>query len=425
MAKIIPFRGLLYNPDRVSANEVLAPPYDIISPEHKDILYGKSPYNIVRVDFGRKLPGDDHITNRYSRAKTSLAQWEKEGVMVRDDMPCYYACEVAYELPGNKKKNLRGILALLKIEELGQGVYPHEATHSKPKADRLNLMKACLANVSPIYSLYNSPARITSSLLEGLGGDPHISAQDPDGAVHSLYKIDDPEKIALITQELYDKSVFIADGHHRYEVALEFKREMDAMGCPNEFFPAEDACASRPWDYVLMFLANMADEGITILPTHRMIKGIAGKEEIFSKLAADFTFQTISGATDVLEIVAAGEKNTFGLYLYGEDSWHVLRYRENDRLKDLPPALGHLDVVVLHELILKRDLGITDIAYEMDVREAMGRVRRGDFDGVFFLNPTGVQDVERVALSGLRMPPKSTYFYPKLLTGMVINSFKH
>ncbi len=422
MAKVLPFRGFLYNPDKVSGDEVIAPPYDIISPGYREVLYRKSPYNIVRIDFGRGMPEDTEKENKYTRACSYFEQWVREGVLVRDDKPAYYAYEIDYALAGEGKK-LRGILAMVKIEELGKGVYPHEATHSKPKADRLDLMRACFANISPVYALYNSPEKIASGIVRTVGTTPYFSARDTDGAVHKLYKISGTAQTGLITKELYDKPVFIADGHHRYEVALEFKREMDTLHASGKLAGEEFADGSHPWDYVLMFLANMSDDGISILPTHRLVKGIA-KEKVFGKLEKDFHIRKAPLTTDILEAISKSGKDTFGFFMDGDEHWHILEYK-GDGLKDIPPALKDLDVVVLHELILKRDLGITDIAFEMDVKEATERVRRKEFDGVFFLNPTGVDDVERVALSQLRMPPKSTYFYPKLLTGMVINSFKN
>ncbi|MEW6738285.1 MAG: DUF1015 domain-containing protein [Nitrospirota bacterium] len=405
MAKIIPFRGILYNPAKVSGDEVIAPPYDVITSEYRDVLYQKSPYNIVRIDFGKELPDDAGSTNKYNRARDSFEQWLKEGILVRDEKPAFYAYEIDYSLYG-ENKTLRGILAMVKIEELGKGVYPHEATHSKPKADRLNLMRSCLANISPIYSLYNSPEKITSMILDGIEEAPYISAHDAAGAVHKLYRISEESHIDSIIKELSDKAVFIADGHHRYEVAMEFKREM----------------GEGPWEYVLMFLANMSDAGIAILPTHRMVKGIK-REDVLGRLEPDFAIQTCGLECDIVERLSHEGKNTFGLYLGSNERWYILKYKGTD-LEDVPSVLRSLDVVVLHELIIKKDLGITDVAYEMDIAESIKRVRKGDFDAVFFLNPTGVDDVEGVALSGLRMPPKSTYFYPKLLTGMVINSFK-
>jgi uncharacterized protein (DUF1015 family) len=415
MAKVIPFKGILYNHDKISGDAVTAPPYDIISPEFREQLYQKSPYNVVRIDFGKEMPDDSGDNNKYSRANGFFKKWLEEGILIRDSEPAFYAYEIDYTVSG-QKKTLRGILALIKIEELGNGIYPHEATHSKPKADRLNLMRACLANTSPIYSLYNSPDKVTSNILNNIRENPYITAKDSDGAVHKLYRIADSSSINAIAKELSDKPVFIADGHHRYEVALEFKKEMDnsKLRTPNS--------EPKPWDYVMMFLANMADEGITILPTHRMVKDISRKEDVVGKLKSDFDIYELQMDSDIIRTISKEGKNTLGLYLHFEKEWHILKYKGH-KLEDIHPALNSLDVVLLHELILKRDLGITDVAYEMNANEAIRRVHDGDFDAVFFLNPTGVDDVEKAALAGLRMPPKSTYFYPKLLTGMVINKF--
>ncbi len=414
MPKVSPFKGLLYNREKVSGSDVIAPPYDVISPEYKDVLYDKSPHNIVRIDFGKEMPGDTESSNKYTRSSAMLAEWTREGILVRDDAPAFYACEMDYT-DMVQKKMLKGIFGLVKIVELGNGVYPHEMTRSKPKADRLDLMRHCMANVSPIYSIYNSPERVTSKILDSICDEPYLTAEDSDGAVHKLYRIADPAKTELISKELSDKAIFIADGHHRYEVALEFKKEMDLKTGRTDDEP-------RPWDYVLMFLANISDEGITILPTHRMVNGISGKEAVVEKLGADFEFKELPPDADISSVILKEGKHTIGLYLNTERKWYMLKYL-GGKLKDLHPSLNSLDVVVLHELILKRDLGITDVAYEMDVNEAIKQVHGGGYDAVFFLNPTGVDDIEGVAYANLRMPPKSTYFYPKLLTGMVINKF--
>jgi uncharacterized protein (DUF1015 family) len=406
MAKIIPFKGILYNSGKVSGDDVIAPPYDIISPEQREVLYQKSPYNIIRIDFGKDMPNDDEKNNKYTRAKEYMDKWLKEGIFLRDEKECFYAYESEYTVSGEKKR-LRGIVALVKIEELGKGIYPHEATHSKPKTDRLNLMRACKANISPIYSLYKSKEMITSSIIENIKDAPLISAHDFDGAIHRLYRISDSLAIKSIIDELSDKPVFIADGHHRYEVALEYKKEM----------------GEGPWDYVMMFLANMVEEGITILPTHRMIKGIK-REEVLSRLKPDFDVESCGLECDIKKKLILEGKNTIGLYLGSNENWYILRYKGTD-LEDVEPPLKDLDVVILQELIIKKDLGITDVAYEMDIEKSLRKVKKGDFDAVFFLNPTRVEDVEKVALAGKRMPPKSTYFYPKLLTGLVINKFNN
>ncbi len=414
MATVVPFRGILYNQRKVSGEDVFAPPYDIISPEMRGDLYDRSPYNIVRIDFGMEEPGDTEDRNKYTRSRQYLSDWLREGILTRDERPCFYAYTVEYEHRG-KPETLRGLVAAVRIEELGKGVYPHEATYSKPKADRLDLMRACSGNVSPIYSLYHSPARVTSGILQRCcTGETVISGKDASGALHSLRRIADDPSIEAIREELSDRPVFIADGHHRYEVALEYRDEMDARHAVKE----GDV---RPWHFVMMFLANMADDGITILPTHRMIEGFA-EAEILSRLNPHFAVERRSLDEEMTRIMTGSGKNSFGLYGGNGKDWCLLKYRGGG-LDDMHPAFRDLDVVVLHELILKRDLGISEFGYEMDVSRAMAKVRSGEYSAVFLLNPTTVGDVERVALANLRMPPKSTYFYPKLLTGTVLNSF--
>jgi uncharacterized protein (DUF1015 family) len=413
MPKVLPFNGLLYNREKIAGDEVIAPPYDVISPEQKDALYEKSPYNIVRVDFGKELPGDSDKENRYTRAGALLDRWMGEGILVRDDKPAFYAYEIDYTI-GGRRMALRGVFSLVEIVELGSGVFPHEQTKPKAKADRLDIMRHCMGNLSPIYAIYNSTERVTSRILES-PGEPYLTAHDADGAVHRLYRIDDPARTHQVSAELSGRPLFIADGHHRYEVALEFKREMDAKTNRADTAP-------KPWDYALMFLANTEDEGLTILPTHRMVKGLAERAVVFEKLDADFDIAELPSGADLSAVISGMGRGAFGFYSGAEKKWYTLKYR-GGRLNDQHEFLRDLDVVILQERIINRDLGVTDVAYEMSVDVAVGRVHAGEFDAVFFLNPTGVDDLERVAGAGLRMPPKSTYFYPKLLTGMVINKF--
>ena len=416
MAEVVPFKGVLFNVPKLSkrsGEELLAPPYDIITPEEQQALYDKSPYNIVRIDFGKKNPDDDEQENRYARAKALLESWLKEDALVVSNTPCFYAYEIAYAIRG-EAKTLRGVLGLVKLEALGKGnIHPHEYTHSKPKKDRMDLMRYCKANVSPIFSLYNAPEKKTSRLLaETCRTKPYIEARDADGAMHRLWQIEDKDAILAITAELRNKAVFIADGHHRYETALEYQKEMRKKDGPSD--------SSRPYDYVLMFLANMADEGLTILPTHRLTKDLP--QDALDLLAEDFDVQEMQQSTDIAAAIA-GKRDVYGLYT-GGSTWHRLSYK-GEGIHGVPPALRDLDVTVLHDLIFKQLLDIETVSYEMDVQKCLQAVRSGEFKAAFFLNPTGVYDVERVALASLRMPPKSTYFYPKLMTGMVLNIFNN
>jgi uncharacterized protein (DUF1015 family) len=412
MAKIVPFRGTLYNTSKVSIEDVLAPPYDIITPEYREELYRRSPHNIVRIDFGKEQPGDGDADNRYTRARRYLDSWVSDGVFVRSERPSFYAYEMSYRIRGEEKR-LLGFLGLVKLEELGKGsILPHECTQSRPKQDRLNLLRSCEANISPIFSLYKSAEKRVSTLLSRISmTKPYIESKDADGAVHRLWQIEEENDTETVMEELEGKTIFIADGHHRYETALEFQREMSA----NRTSLKDEG----PFDYVLMFLANMSDKGLTILPTHRLAKEIPN--DISTVLRKFFDVEPVKADFDIGKVIS-GKGHVFGFFQNSERVWYLLKYKGGD-LSEVRPELRDIDVIILHELLLKKILGTTEVAYEMDINKALDKVRSGQFGAAFFLNPTRVEDVEMAALSSVRMPPKSTYFYPKLLTGIVINSF--
>lgn len=413
MAEVIPFKGILYNTAKVSGGDVMAPPYDIITPELRKSLHEKSPYNIVKIDYGEENNGDNETENKYTRAASYLNLWLTEGTLTISGKPCFYAYEMEYKTGGEDKK-LFGLFGLVKLEEFGQGIYPHEMTHSKPKADRLSLMTACRANTSPIFSIYNSPEKKASGVIAAtIRAEPYMMAKDPDGAFHRLWLIEDDADINTIVQDLKGRSIFIADGHHRYETALEYQRIM------RQEFPS--ATGAEPYNYVLMFLANIADGGLTILPTHRVVRHTA--EDVIEALKKYFKVTPLSRGDDIVDAIR-GEHHTFGLYLKEGDEQYVLKY-SGEGLKEMSPALKELDVTILHDLIFKDLLKVSSIVYEMEPSAAKKKVKDCMYNAVFFLNPTKVEDVERVALSSLRMPPKSTYFYPKVMTGFVINSLKN
>ncbi len=412
MAEIVPFRGILYNVSKVSIEDALAPPYDIITPECQEELYRKSPYNIVRVDLGKEQHGDSETDNRYTRARRYLEAWRQEGILIRSKRPAFYAYEMSYRI-NEEEKRLLGFLGLVKLEELGKGsIHPHECTYSKPKQDRLNLLRSCEANISPIFSLYKSAGNRISTLLSRITmAEPYIEARDAAGAVHRLWQIDEKKDIEIIKKELEDKAVFIADGHHRYETAFEFQREMREK--------RTSSTGTEPFDYVLMFLANMLDEGLTILPTHRLLKEIPADPN--TMLSEYFEIEPVEADFDIANRIS-GKRRIFGFFQNGSEVWYILKYKKGN-LSEVCPDLREVDVIILHELVLKKIFKVTDIGYEMDVNNALDKVRSGQFSAAFFLNPTKVEDVEKAALSSVRMPPKSTYFYPKLLTGIVINKF--
>jgi len=413
MAEIIPFKGFLYDASKVAIEDVLAPPYDIITPEWRESLYTKSPHNIVRIDFGKEEPGDNETENKYTRAKRFFDVWIKDGILIRNDKPSFYAYEIIYTIHGVRKR-LPGFLCLVKLEELGKGsIYPHECTHSTPKRDRLNLLKACKANTSPIFSLYKSQADGISGILSRVTlTKPYLQAADISGNLHRLWQIDRTEEIETIKKELADKAVFIADGHHRYETSFEYQREMSIK--------KGSASGGEFYDYTLMFLANLMDEGITILPTHRLIKEIP--KDIHKMISRYFEIEMVANDFDIRKKLS-GRKNVFGFFRKQEKVWYILTYRGRN-LSEVHPDLRQIDVFILHEMILKKILLNAEISFEMDISKALDQVNHREYAAAFFLNPTQIEDVEKSALSSMRMPPKSTYFYPKLLTGLVLNQWE-
>ncbi len=422
MADIIPFNGILYNPERVNPSLTTAPPYDIVTPEFKEELYNRDPRNIIRIDFGKDSDDDNDQENRYTRAAAYLSDWLKEGTLLHDPEPAFYCYEIDYAIKGAGRKT-RGFLAAVKIEDLGSGrIHPHEMTYSKPKSDRLNILRYCNANTSPIFSLYSSRERITSSILEKLvTSAPLIEAENGEGFKHRLWRISDSADREKIREELSNRDVFIADGHHRYETALEFKKEMEGRG------PGKTG--EESFNYVLMFLSNMEEEGLSLLPTHRIVE-IDSDIHIKEELTKYFDLQKISSPEASEEdamakmLKAMGQHDhSFGMFLPNTGSYYTLSFTGSGIDMDIPEVLKTLDVTVLHKFIFEDLLKIGHYEYEMDPATAVNRARTGSFEAVFFLNPTRLHDLKKVALAGHRMPPKSTYFYPKLLTGMVMYLF--
>lgn len=410
MTEFLPFKGILYNNSAVRGTDVLAPPYDIITPEIKEELYDKSDYNIVRIDFGKAYPGDDISSNKYSRASHYLSEWLSKGILRKHDKEAFYVYETEYYFSGKKMK-LRGIIGKLRLRQFGEGIYPHEETHSAPKEDRLKLMRTCGANISPIFSLYNSPDRIASGIMREKSSEaPYMEGIDDLQVIHRLWIVDDESAVRAISEDISGKSIFIADGHHRYETALAYQKEMRI---------SQGISQDAPFDYVMMSLFNIADSGLTILPTHRLID--KAPDNLLDLLSPYFEISAINTDTNIMQVIAEYD-HAIGMYLHTNDNFYLLRPMGID-LEELHPALRELDVVVLHELIFSKLINAGIITYEMDAWRCMDMVKKGKHQAVFFLNPTKVQDIERVARNSLRMPPKSTYFYPKLLTGFVINPF--
>ncbi|MEK6814054.1 MAG: DUF1015 domain-containing protein [Nitrospirota bacterium] len=438
MADIAPFRGVVFRPAGKALGRRMAPPYDIISPALQRDLYRRDQYNIVRLEFGKVSPRDNEKNNRYSRAARDLARWLRAGILGRDEAPALYPYAIDYKA-GRTKKVLRGFLCALGAEPYETGaVLPHERTLSKPKTDRLSLLRACRANFSPIFGLYDDPRRkISRAMASAYRKKPFLRVADDNGAVHALWRLTDPKTIQSVQRELSRRPVFIADGHHRYETSLAHREECRAAGSVPGDRPA-------PCDRIMIYLAGMEDPGLTILPTHREIRNLPHFDpaRILEALSASFRAESVSAPRDKLarKLVdkmeeAGGRGPAFGLVLSGAPMGFLLTPRPA-ALKSLPRGLPapvrRLDVTILHNLAFERGLGIstedlarqTYVTYTKSADEAVANALSGSAQMVFLLNPPKVRDVRDVARDRAVMPQKSTYFYPKILTGPVLNVFE-
>lgn len=435
MANVIPFKGLRYNTemfDNLSA--VTAPPYDIISPEEQSSLYEKSDYNIVRIDFGKTEENDNESCNKYTRAGAFLTEWIEKGILKREEKPAFYIYEQIFE---HNKTNvsLKGIIAAVEIEEFEKKIIlPHEETLSKAKADRFDLMTATDANLSSIYSLFLDEDNGVQSLIQRLSEKkPDISFVTGDNITQNLWIITDEADTAAISESFRKKQLFIADGHHRYETALHFRNKKRA-----ENPDAKDSS----YDYVMMLLTSMSDGGLLVFPTHRLIKDVPDFDEnnLVDRLTEDFGVAKIyltekDYAGTITESISSDiNKKCFALYT-GNDYYYRFELKNSKAIDNYvtgkSEAYKQLDVTLLHSLVLERFLGIDqnnmanqkNLSYTRDSNEAIELVRSGAYQCSFLLNSTHVSDIKEVSLANEKMPQKSTYFWPKPVTGIVLNKF--
>ncbi len=439
MAKIVPFRGLRYNLERIAnPGSVMAPPYDVISPALQEDLYRRSPFNVVRLILGRTDKQDNEQDNRYTRAAVDFTAWQKEGILARDQEPSLYLYDQEYVREDGERVLRKGFIALTRLEDFSSGVVkPHEKTLAGPKTDRLHLTKACAANFSPIFSLYSDSCCVLEALTRKLReSPPTLAVTDDDQVQHRLWQVSDRSIIAKAQELLDNKPLFIADGHHRYETALNYRnymREKNPQYTGKELF-----------NFVLMYFANMEDQGMQIFPTHRLLFNLTdfhlepfleALEEFFKveKVTIDPTDRGARADARNRLREKGQEGHSLGLFAGGQ-TLYLLTLRDEkvmDRFfpPKAPKALKTLDVSVLHRLILEGILGITAEAQEQQTHikyvkgfdDPFEMVQCGEFSLAFLMNPTRMNEVRDVANAGEKMPQKSTYFYPKLLTGLVIN----
>ena len=443
MADILPFKGVLYNPEKVKdLSRVATPPYDVISPEEQERFYSRDKYNFIRLDLGKEFPEDTGRNNRYTRAADCLSGWRSDKILVQDNEPSIYFYELTYDIQGGLQKIMKGFIALCRLEDFKTGkIVPHEYTLSKPKSDRLNLLKACQANLSLIFSLYSSPnSRINSSIEKNIGSSaPGIDVFDDNNTRHRLWSVSDTAIIDLIKNEMKNNTVYIADGHHRYEASLNYRNELREKGATtgNE----------NPSDYIMMYFANMDEPGLTVLPTHRLLYNLPeskvkriteGLNSNFQLKYFPFSLNGESGARkQLLDAMknAAPKEHLMGMYIKGDSRYILLSIKDEALMQKgssaKPFAWRRLDVAILQSLILEDILGLSEeslkkqenLSYVKDIEEALQKVNSGKYQIAFLLNPTKIEEIRDVTGAGERMPQKSTYFYPKFFTGLVFYKF--
>jgi uncharacterized protein (DUF1015 family) len=415
MADVQPLRALHYDPAVVGPlADVVAPPYDVIDANQRAALIARSPFNVVAIDLPEGEP------DKYETAHELFESWQLEGALVRDDDPALWAHTQDYTGPDGVRRTRRGFFCRVRIEDYGPGrVRPHERTHPGPKEDRLRLTRATRANISPIFSLYSDPAETAwKALAPSTEQPPWADITDADGTVHRLWRVSDPAAIAAAQAGALDAELLIADGHHRYETMQAYAEEIGGEGDHR---------------YILMCLVALEDPGLTVFPTHRLIGGLDERRWQALDEALQRDFEIVEVPIDELTPTPGEGKLELGFF-DGRDGRALRLTLKDQAIADaaLPghsDAYRHLDTGVLETLLLKNALDYSDddishfngLFYARDTAEALAMVRSGDYDAAFLMRPTPVGQVREVAAAGENMPPKSTYFFPKLLTGLLFN----
>ncbi len=425
MAEIAAFRAVRYDPAKVGSLEaVTAPPYDVLSPDDQAALYEASPYNIVRIMLNRAEEGDNPELHPYERAAACLKEWLAGGIMVEDERPALYVYRQSFADPDTGERLRRtGFLCALKLEPYAAGVVlPHEETRTKARQDRLRLMRATDTNPEPIFGLFEDEAGQAQLCLERVAAAAPLMRVVHGTEEHEVWRVDEPGAIAHVAEQLRDRHVWIADGHHRYETGLAYRAERkDVLG---------DAAGAS---HILIALVPFSDPGMLVLPTHRLVRGIdaARIADLPERLTRRFDVQAVEPASLGRAMLPDGPGcHRFGL-LTGDGAW-VLTLRDLGRMAQVAPDHGedwrNLDVSVLQALVLDESLGIRaadlattpNIGYTRDRAEAEEGVRAGEWQAALLMNRPTADEVRRVALAGEKMPPKSTFFYPKLLSGLLL-----
>jgi uncharacterized protein (DUF1015 family) len=420
MADVQPLRALHYDPAAAGPlQDVVSPPYDVIDSDQRAALIERSPNNVIAVDLPQGEP------DRYAAAREQFERWQQQGVIVRDEQPAIWAHTQDYTGPDGQRRTRRGFFCRVRIEGYGPGrVRPHERTHPGPKEDRLRLTRATRANISPIFSLFSDPADAAWTALEPATSQPPWGeVTDAENTVHRIWRVADASAIAAVQGATRDAELLIADGHHRYETMQAYAEEVEAAGTP----PNDEH------RYILMCLVALQDPGLTVFPTHRLVNKLdePRRQALADVLARDFDMREVS-AEEVAPQPGSGPLE-LGYVSSKDERCYRLTLKDqaiaDAALSGHSEAYRHLDTGVLETLLLKGSLGLSDddishfngLFYARDTAEALRVVRTGEYEAAFLMRPTPIEQVREVAAEGENMPPKSTYFFPKLLTGLLFN----
>jgi uncharacterized protein (DUF1015 family) len=439
MAEISPFRGILYNQEAIGdLADVVAPPYDVISGEGAEKYFARHERNSIRLILGKGSQSSGERSSMYRQAAQVFNSWIDEGVLRQDPHPAIYVYSQRYALPDGSSRERFGFIARLKLEDFDKGIImPHEFTFNRPREDRLNLMRACRANFDQIFCVYPDTQKKVDGALEEVANNEKETCclVDEEGIVNRLWTVVDPATVGFILEQMADKKVLLADGHHRYEAALAYRDEMRRAGEGGEAA-----------EYMMAYMVNMYAPGLSILPYHRMVKGLEGLNvlKLLQTLSDRFLLREVKSLTGETprqtlkrllerELENEGrEGKAFGMYGKECGFWILRSMEDQSDQEDLPIAdhlLSELDVTILHQQVIIPLLGIDSretgeaggIRYTSDPYEALAVVESSESDAAFFLNPANIDEIMAIAGAGGRMPQKSTYFYPKPITGMVIN----
>ncbi len=455
MAQVYPFRAFRYNPTRAPFDRVLTQPYDKISPAMQEKYYAADPHNLIAVEKGRSYPGDTPENNVYTRAAAALEDWIRNHVIVQDPAPSFYVCTQEYTVPGTEERRTRrGLIGAGKLEEYSAGVvFRHEHTLSGPKADRLELLRHTKTHTGQLFMLYADEQRRVDAILAETetGAAPATELRDEYGVTHRLWVIAEAQKVAAIQGAMADQKLVIADGHHRYETALNYRNECRARPSGHRVNAGkadpEASYERAPWELAMMTFINTRGEGLTILPGHRVAANVHDfswsgvrryLEPWFAAEMFPFSDEGKKAAAQknfLAKLAGARAKRAIGVYptaQQGKHAFYVLTLREGANLAQLLPNVSplqrELDVVLLHEGILEPALGITpqavtaeaNLTYEREAAASLDAVDSGRAQIAFLLNACDVEQVMRIATAGEVMPQKSTDFYPKLLSGITM-----